>query len=154
MLKRDWGRVTHKCVSKRTNIGSDNGLSHSQRQTIICTNVGILLFGLFGTNFSEISIKIHTFLLKKMLLKLSSGKWRLFCLGLNFFFNHFAPTATTCPILHSTQSLEALNPSTYTTSKKYVISFKDRRNTHTWHFDLLKMQWHQLPTNIVTVMLP
>ena len=36
-----------------------------------------------GTNFSEILIEIHTFSLKKMLLKMSSGKWRPFCLDLN-----------------------------------------------------------------------
>ena len=30
-----WGRVTHKCVSKITIIGSDNGLSPGWRQAII-----------------------------------------------------------------------------------------------------------------------
>ena len=78
-----WGRVTHICVSKLTFISSDNGLSSGQCQAIIWTNAGILLIGPLGTNFSEILIEILTFLLKKMSLKVSSVKWRPFCLGLN-----------------------------------------------------------------------
>ena len=38
-----------------------------------------------GTNFSEILIEIDTFSVRKMHLKMSSGKWRPFCLGLNVF---------------------------------------------------------------------
>ena len=78
-----WGRVTHICVSKLTIIGSDNGLSPGRRQAIIWTNAGILLIRTLGTNFSEILSAIHTFSLKKMHLKMSSAKWRPFCLGLN-----------------------------------------------------------------------
>ena len=78
-----WGRVPLICVSKHTNIGSDNGLSPGRRQAIIWTNAGILLIGPLGTNFSEISIKIQIFSFKKMHLKMLSGKWRPFCLGLN-----------------------------------------------------------------------
>ena len=78
-----WGRVMHICVSKITIIGSDNGLSPGRRQAIIWTSVGILLIGPLGTNFSEILIKIYTFSFKKRHLKMSSGKWRAFCLGLN-----------------------------------------------------------------------
>ena len=78
-----WGRVTHICVSKLTIIGSDNGLSPGPRQAIIWTNAGILLIGPSGTNFSEIEIEIHTFSFKEMHSKMSSGKWRPFCLGLN-----------------------------------------------------------------------
>ena len=78
-----WGRVMHKCVSKLTTIGSDNGSSPVRRQAIIWTNAGILLIGPLGTNFSEILIEIHIFSFKKMHLKTSSAKWRLFCLGLN-----------------------------------------------------------------------
>ena len=66
-----------------TTIASDNGLSPGQRQVIIWTNSGILLIGPLGTNFSEISIEIHTFLFKKMHEKvvcemaaiLSRGRW-------------------------------------------------------------------------------
>ena len=78
-----WGRVTHICVSKLTIIGSDNGLSPGRRQAIIWTNAGILLIGSLGTNFNEISIEIHKFSFKKIHLKMSSGKWRPSCLGLN-----------------------------------------------------------------------
>ena len=78
-----WGRVTHICVSKHTNIGSDNGLSPGWRQAIIWTNAGILLIGPLGTNFSGTLIKIYTFLFKKMHMKMSSGNWRPCCSGLN-----------------------------------------------------------------------
>ena len=74
-----WGRVTHICVGKLTIIGSDNGLSPGRLQAIIRTNAGILLIGTSGTNFREILSEIHTFSFKKM----SSGKWRPFCLGLH-----------------------------------------------------------------------
>ena len=75
--------MTHIFVVKLTIIGSDNGLSPGWRQAIIWTNAGILLIGPLGTNFIEILISIQTFSFKKMLLKMSSAKWRPFCLGLN-----------------------------------------------------------------------
>ena len=75
--------MTHICVSKLTIIGSDNGLSPDQRQAIIWTNAGILLTGPLGTKFSEILIEIHAFSFKKLHLKMSYAKWRLFGLGLN-----------------------------------------------------------------------
>ena len=78
-----WGRVTHICVSKLTIIGSDNGLSPGRHQAIIWTNAEILLIGPWGTNFSEILIGTDTFSFKKIHLKMSSEKWRPFCLGLN-----------------------------------------------------------------------
>ena len=78
-----WGWVTYICTSKLTIIGSDNGLSPGQYQAIIWTNAGILLIGPFRTNFSEILIKIYIFSFKKMHLKMSSGNWQPFCLGLN-----------------------------------------------------------------------
>ena len=77
-----WGRLTHICVSKLTIISSDNGLSPSRRQAIIWTNAGILLIGPLGANFSEILIASYTFWFKKMQFKMSSEKWRPFCLGL------------------------------------------------------------------------
>ena len=73
-----WGRVTHICVGNLATIGSDNGLSPGRRQAIIRTNAGILLIGPEGTNFSEILIGIQTFSLKKIHLKMSSGKCRPF----------------------------------------------------------------------------
>ena len=63
----------HTCVGKLTIIGSDNGLLPGQRQAIIGTNAGILLIETLGTNFIEISIKIHNFSFKKIHLKMSSG---------------------------------------------------------------------------------
>ena len=78
-----WGRVTYICVSKLTIIGSDNGLSPGRRQTIIWTNAVVLLIAPLVTNFSKILIKLLTFSFKKMRLKVSSAKWRPFCLGLN-----------------------------------------------------------------------
>ena len=78
-----WGPGTNICVSKFTIIGSDNGLAPTRRQAIIWSNGGILLVRLLGTNLSEILIQIYTFSFKKMHLKMSSGKWRPFCFGLN-----------------------------------------------------------------------
>ena len=78
-----WGRVTHICISKWTIISSDNGLSPDRRQAIIWTNAGILLIVPLWTNFSEISIEIPIISFMNMRLKVSSAKWRPFCLGLN-----------------------------------------------------------------------
>ena len=78
-----WAQVTHICVGKLTIIGSDNGLSPGRCQPIIWTNAGILLIEPLGTNFSEILIGIQILSFKKMRLKMSSAKWRPFCLGLN-----------------------------------------------------------------------
>ena len=87
-----WGRVTHICVSKLTIIGSDNGLSPGWHQAITWTNVGILLIGPLGINVSEILIEIHIFSFKKIHLKMSSGKWRPFCLGLNVIMDDAGDT--------------------------------------------------------------
>ena len=78
-----WGRVTHICVGNLATIGSDNGLSPGRRQAITRTNAGILLIGPPGTNSSEMLIEIHAFSFKRIHLKMSSAKWRPFCLGLN-----------------------------------------------------------------------
>ena len=86
-----WGRVTHICVVKLTIIGSDNGLSPGWRQAIIWTNAGILLIGPLWTNFREILIEIPTFSFTKMRLKVSSAKWRPFCLGLNVLITSHYP---------------------------------------------------------------
>ena len=57
-----------------------------RRQTTIWNNAGILLIEPIGTNFSEILIEIHTFSFMEMHLKMSSGKWRSFCLGPNVIY--------------------------------------------------------------------
>ena len=77
-----WGWATHICVSNVTIIGTDNGLSPGRCQAIILTNAGILSIGPLGTDFNEISIGIQTFSFKKIHFKMSSAKWRPFCLGL------------------------------------------------------------------------
>ena len=82
-LLTHWGWVMHICVSDPTIIGSDNGLSPGRRQTTIWTNAGILLIRTLRINFSEIVSEIYTFPFTKMHLKMSSGKWRPFCLSLN-----------------------------------------------------------------------
>ena len=81
--------MTDIYVGNFTIIGSDNGLSPGRRQAIICTNAVMLLVGPLGTNFIEILIGIQAFLFKKMPLKMSSVKWRPFCLGLNVLNVHY-----------------------------------------------------------------
>ena len=76
LMLTHWGRVTHTCVSKRTIIVSDNGLSPCRRQAIIWINDGTLSIRIIGTYFSEMLIGISTFSLKKLHLKISSAQWR------------------------------------------------------------------------------
>ena len=80
MILTNWDRETHICVGEHASIGLDNGLSPNWRQAIIWSNAGILLVEPLGTNFNEILIEILTFSFKEMHLKMSSGKWRPFCL--------------------------------------------------------------------------
>ena len=89
-----WGRVTHICVGNLTIVGSDNGLSPGRRQAIIWTNAGILLIWPLWTNFSEILTEIHAFSFQKIHFKISSGKRRPFCLGLNVLTNEYTPFVT------------------------------------------------------------
>ena len=97
MTLTHWGRVTHIYVSKlAVIIGSDNGLSPGRRQAITWTNAGILLIRTLGTNISEILCKHHVFSYKKMHLKMSSGKWRPFCLGLNVLKRYFTSLYSLC----------------------------------------------------------
>ena len=85
MTLTHWGQVTHVCISEIIIIASDNGLSRGLHQAIIWTNAVILLIGPLGTNFNEILLEIHipVFSFTKIHWKMSSGKWRSFCLGLN-----------------------------------------------------------------------
>ena len=94
-----WGRVTHKCVSKLTIIGSDNGLSPGRHQAIIWTNTGILLIGPLGTNNSEIVIVIYTFSFEKIDLKMLFGKGRPSCLGLSVLIASISFLDSTYPEL-------------------------------------------------------
>ena len=110
--------MTHICVGKLTIIGSDNGLSPGRRQAIIWTKVGILLIRILGTNFKEIVSEIHTFSFKKMHLKMSSAKWRPFCLGLN--------------VLKKTQLLTAMLPNPKLYWKLLLNTLRPRQ--HGRHF--------------------
>ena len=102
-----WGRMTHIWVGKLTIKLSDNGLSPGRRQANIRTNAGILLIGTLGTNFSEILSEIHTFSFKKMHLKMSSGRWRPFCLGLNGLKKPYSiPKLLLHPWRHQVNSLD------------------------------------------------
>ena len=55
---------------------------NNQAIFFIWTSAGIVSIVTLGINFSEILIENNTFLFKKMHLKMSSAKWRLFHLGL------------------------------------------------------------------------
>ena len=88
--------MTHIYVGKLTIIGSDNGLPPGRRQAIIWANAGILLIRTLGANFSEILGKIHSFSFKKMHLKMSSAKGRLFSLGLNELTEALSEYRPTC----------------------------------------------------------
>ena len=87
--RHEWKHIPHICVGKLTIIGSGNGLSPDRRQAIIWTNAGILLIEPLGTNFSESLIGIQIFSFTKMRMKMSSVKWRPFCLGLNVLTHYF-----------------------------------------------------------------
>ena len=74
----------HVCVGKLlTIVGSDNGLLPGRRKAIIWTNADILSIRPQGIYFNEILFEIQKFSFKKTHLKMLSGKWRPFCLGLH-----------------------------------------------------------------------
>ena len=75
-------------LSNTSILNSLRPIDAFRRQTIIWTNDGILLIGPLGTNFSEILTGIQAFSFKKMHMKMSSAKWRPFCLGLNVLNMH------------------------------------------------------------------
>ena len=61
------------------NIDSGNGLTAMWRQAIPWSNAVLLSFGLVGTNFSEIWIKMQSFSIKKIHLKMLYTKHQSFC---------------------------------------------------------------------------
>ena len=73
----------HICISKLTTTGSDSGLLPGQCQAFIWTNDELILIWTLGTSLSEILSENHTFLFKKMHLKMLSANWQPFCLDLN-----------------------------------------------------------------------
>ena len=70
--------MPHICVSELCRHSS-YGLSPVRCWTITSTDAVVSSIGPVGTNFSEILIKIQSFLFMKMHLKMSSAKWWLFC---------------------------------------------------------------------------
>ena len=74
--------VLHIYASENwVSIGLDNGFSPNQRQAIIWTNAGLLPIGPLGIKLQWNFIKIQNASFTKMHLKISSAKWRQFCLG-------------------------------------------------------------------------
>ena len=76
-------------------------LWHGPHQAIIWTNDEILLIVPLGTNLSKILIQIHTFSFKKIHLKMSAGKWRIFCLGLNVLIDTLCANFVNTQLIHS-----------------------------------------------------
>ena len=134
-----WGRVTYIWVSKITIIGSDNGLSPGGCQAIIWTNAGILLIGQLGTNPGQIVIGIQAFSLKKMHLKVSSVKWRPFCLSLNVLAAWHRIGDMQLPETMITQFIDA-SPGL---SQLSLEMLQYRMRSHVPHDDVIK--WKHFP---------
>ena len=126
-----WGRVTYICVGDLTIIGSDNGLSLSRRQAIIWSNAGIVIIGPLGTNLSEILIEIYIFSFKKTHSKMSSGKWRPFCLGLNVLSTRRTHKLQ-CPYKPKRGALIESNvfSTVWYVNDQYIFCYKTRLNFH------------------------
>ena len=122
-LLTHWGRVTHICVSNITTIVPDNGLSPDRRRAIIWTNTGMLLIRTLGTNCGEILSEIHIFSFMKMHLKMSSAKWRPFCLGRNVLI---VVRVTACRLFGTKALPEPI---------KCNIIIKSSTNNHQWNFN-------------------
>ena len=120
-LLTHWGRVTHICVGKLTIIGSDNGLSPWSAPSHYLNQYGILLIVPLGINFSEILVEILIFSFKKMRLKVSSAKWRPFCLGLNVLSVGPISTWIWRALLSSTMFPECLQLSQLLTTEEIQI---------------------------------
>ena len=106
------------------------------RQTIIWTNDGILLIGPLGTNFSETLIGIQTFPFKKMHLKMSSAKWRPFCLGLNVL------RITSSPLFRRLENpLDSVIDFLYRQDNGKSSTMYDRKiSTHSWFPHMCPME--------------
>ena len=124
--------MTHICVGELTIIVSDNGLSPGWRQSIIWSNAEILLIGSYQTNFSEILIAFLTFLFTKMSFKVSSAKWRAFCLGLNVLNGSLLSYIMTEAFSFIERQIENLN-TIYSNTEQFSSNIT---STHlTWLFD-------------------
>ena len=73
--------MTHICISKLTMIGSDNGLAPGRCQGIYLNQCQVFVNWTLRNKSQWNFNQIPTFSLMKMHLKISSMKWRPFCLG-------------------------------------------------------------------------
>ena len=86
-------------------------------------NAGILLIEPLRTNFVEISIEIHTFSFKEMHLKMSSGKWRPFCLGLNVLNSQQALHTSPSPVSYGVSIERILEKINHVIKAPHVITW-------------------------------
>ena len=75
--------MTYMASDIFVNIGLANGKVLNKHQALLRTNANLLTDELLGMKFNEIWIKIQTFLLKHMSLKMLSAKWQPFCSSLS-----------------------------------------------------------------------
>ena len=125
--------------------GSDIGLSPGRRQAMIGANAGIFIIRTLGTRFSEILREIHTFAFRKIHLKVSCGKWRPVCLGLNMLI-HWYEICYRC--LHQTTWLCYVSV-TLTRGSSCVCRFQNSWSIKTliWQFRMPNARrWRQAIT--------
>ena len=83
VVKNDWAIFIIYASPAQAIIASDNGLSPVRRQATIWTNAAILsIIDHKEHNSVKFYLRIQKFSLKKMHLKMLSGKWRPSRLGL------------------------------------------------------------------------
>ena len=137
-----WGRVTHIRVSKLIIIGSDNGLSPGRHQAIIWTNARLSLIKPLETNFSEILIEIHSFSFKKIHFKMSSGKWRPFCLGLNELIQYKRGALLFFKVVHPISYHTGLKITDFVPNWSFSGLYLQFEFTH--GFEMMHKAWHRI----------
>ena len=103
----------------------------SAKSLSIWTSAGIMLIGPLGIKFSEIFIEIYTFSFKKMHFKMSFGKWRPFCLGLNVLIPqiwHWCKSCdkAVCGPFRVFSHCRSLTPYRITTAHMKILPFQFR----------------------------
>ena len=78
-----WGLVMHICHQPRPSLVQIMACRLFGAKPLSKPMLGYCELNSLRTNFSEILIKIQNFSLRKIHLKISSVKWRPYCLGLN-----------------------------------------------------------------------
>ena len=100
-------------------------------QAFFWINVEILLIRPLRTNFSGILIEIHTFSLKKMHLKMSSGRWGPFCLGIKLL------TISASSLECGQSGIQILLPNRHINNNNVVIT------SQRLHFDAITSKWRR-----------